>query len=142
MCRLCGTPLHNSTGRDLILSPRFQRLSREGFWVLLGQVVAILGALGGVRVLTELLDPTAYGELALGMTAATLVNQVIFGPLGQGASRFFAPANDIGDVNGYALTLRKLLIHATWISALLILLAVMGMSLAGNRLWVPLTLAA
>ena len=50
--------------------PRLYRLSREGPWVVMGQTATVIGALAGVRLLSELLEPAAYGELALGMTAA------------------------------------------------------------------------
>ena len=72
-------------------SDRFVRLSKEGFWIVLGQAIAVLGSLVGVRVLTGLLTSAEYGELALGMTLAILVGQTLFGPLGQGATRFYAP---------------------------------------------------
>jgi len=49
---------------------RLCRLSREGSWVVMGQAATVIGSLAGVRLLSELLDPAAYGELALGMTAA------------------------------------------------------------------------
>ena len=80
---------------------RFYRLAREGGWIALGQAMAVLGTLFGVRLLTELLDPVAYGELALGLTVATLVNQTILGPLGNGAARFYAPAVECNDLGGY-----------------------------------------
>ena len=64
-----------------INSSRFRRLGHEFFWITLGQAVAVSGALVGVRVLTGLLAPEAYGQLALGMTLATLVNQIVLGPL-------------------------------------------------------------
>ena len=54
---------------------RFRRLSKEGAWIVLGQAIAVLGALASVRLLTELLDPAAYGELALGMTVASLADR-------------------------------------------------------------------
>ena len=50
---------------------RAKRLIREGGWVLLGQVLVVTGSLVGVRLMTELLTPAAYGELALGMTGAS-----------------------------------------------------------------------
>ena len=56
---------------------RFRRLSIEGSWIVIGQGAAVAGSLVGVRLMTGLLAPAAYGELALGMTAATLVNQAI-----------------------------------------------------------------
>jgi O-antigen/teichoic acid export membrane protein len=73
----------------------------EGMWVALGQAFVALGALVGVRLLTEVLDPIAYGEIALGTTIATLINQVIFGPLGNGITRYYAPASEENDLSGY-----------------------------------------
>jgi len=45
---------------------RLRRLIKEASWIIIGQIVAITGALALVRVLTEYLDPSQYGELALG----------------------------------------------------------------------------
>lgn len=70
-------------------------------WVALGQAFVAIGALVGVRLLTEVLDPVAYGEIALGTTIATLINQVIFGPLGNGISRYYAPASEAKDLSGF-----------------------------------------
>jgi len=53
---------------------------------------AALGSLVGVRLLTDLLPPVHYGELALGTTAAILVGQLLLGPLSQGAMRYYVPA--------------------------------------------------
>jgi O-antigen/teichoic acid export membrane protein len=106
---------------------RIRRLSREGIWIACGQVVAVVGALVGVRLLTEFLDPAAYGELALGMTAAALVNQVVLGPLGNGATRFYAPAVERDDVGGYLVAIRRLLLKATGGIGLILLVAVVGL---------------
>ncbi len=78
--------------KDLTMfqSERFRRLCREDLWVTIGQAAAVAGALVGVRLLAELMEPAAYGELALGMTVATLVNQVVLAPLGNGATRYYA----------------------------------------------------
>ena len=94
-------------GIETVRSPRFRRLFKEGIWIALGQVMAMLGLLVGVRLLTELLDPAAYGELALGMTLAILANQIIFGPLGGGVARFYAPAVEQGDLGSYLSAVRR-----------------------------------
>jgi len=86
----------------------YGRFFKEGFWIVLGQVMMVTGSLVGVRLLTELLSPSSYGELALGMTIATLVNQTILGPLGGGVTRFYAPAIEYGDLSGYLNAARKL----------------------------------
>jgi O-antigen/teichoic acid export membrane protein len=77
------------------------RLTQEALWVILGQVLTVAGALVGVRILTGLLTPAQYGEVALGLTIASLVNQVIMGPIGAGLSRHYAPASEKGDIAGY-----------------------------------------
>ena len=77
-----------------INSARFHRLGRELIWISLGQGLATLGALVGVRLLTSVLNPTIYGQLALAMTLALLVNQMLLGPLSGAALRFYAPAHE------------------------------------------------
>ena len=125
-----------------LTSDRFKRLGREFIWVGLGQAAAVLGALVGVRLLTELLDPSAYGELALGMTVATLVNQTILGPLGNGVARFYAPAVEQGDVSGYLNVVRRLMLSATGVIVLMILFAVAGLLIGGRPEWITLVTAA
>jgi O-antigen/teichoic acid export membrane protein len=50
------------------------------------------------------------------MTVASLVNQVVMGPLGNGATRFYAPAAEAGDLTGYLADVRRMVISATgWI---------------------------
>ncbi|MCC6206727.1 MAG: oligosaccharide flippase family protein, partial [Gammaproteobacteria bacterium] len=129
-------------GMGFSLSNRFLRLSREGFWIVTGQIAAIVGALVGVRILTELLEPTAYGELALGMTIATLVNQTILGPISQGASRFYAPAMEQGDIPGYLQVVKRLVTLAAGVTFMLILVAAIGLVVAGKYDWLAITVAA
>ncbi len=121
---------------------RFRRLSKEGAWIVIGQATAVLGSLAGVRLLTELLDPVAYGELALGMTVAAMVNQTVIGPLGNGVTRFYAPAQERGDLGGYLKAVRRLLSAATAIIALMILLTAAALQLAGRTQWIGIAIAA
>ncbi len=44
--------------KKTLTSPRFQRLAKEGSWIIAGQIAAVLGALVLVRVITEYLEPT------------------------------------------------------------------------------------
>lgn len=74
---------------------------KESFWIVAGQGAAVLGALIGIRILTELMSPEQYGQLALGMTLATLAGQAWLGPLGAGTARFFAPASEAGELRSY-----------------------------------------
>lgn len=124
------------------ISERFRRLAKEGLWIVLGQAMAVLGALVGVRLLTELLDPAAYGELALGMTLATLVNQTVLGPLGNGVTRFYAPAVEQYDVGGYLNAVRRMVLSATGIIILVMLFSVAGLLIAGRLEWAAIAAVA
>jgi O-antigen/teichoic acid export membrane protein len=123
-------------------SKRFRRLSKEGFWVVLGQAAAVVGSLVGVRLITELLEPAAYGELALGMTLATLVNQIVLGPLCAGVTRFYAPAQEKSDLGGYLNAVGRLVLSATGIIVFMILLTAAGLLIAGRTEWVAIATAA
>lgn len=126
----------------IIRSPRFRRLFKEGIWIAFGQAMAMLGLLVGVRLLTELLDPAAYGELALGMTLAILVNQIIFGPLGGGVMRFYAPAAEHGDLGSYLSAVRRLVWSATAVTVLMMVMAIVGLLVAGRTEWIAIAVAA
>jgi len=68
----------------------------------------MIGALVGIRLLTELLEPAAYGQLALAMTAVMLLEQTSLGPLGHGVVRFFSPAAESRDLAGYLVSAFRL----------------------------------
>ncbi len=121
---------------------RFRRLSKEGLWIVLGQAAAIAGSLAGVRLLTELLAPAAYGELALGLTLAALVNQTALGPLANGVARFYAPAQEQVDLGGYLSAVRRLALTATAVVLLIVLIAVAALFAAGRAQWIGIAIAA
>jgi len=137
-----GVLIENTFGLSSEKLARVQRLGREFFWIVTGQAVAVIGSLVGVRLLTELLEPAAFGELALGMTVATLVNQVAMGPLGNGVTRFYAPAVEQGDLGGYLNAARRLVLSATGIIVLIILLTVAGLLITGRTEWIAIAIAA
>ena len=117
-------------------------LTFEGIWVAGGQVAAVAGALVGIRLITEVLDPAAYGELALGLTIANLANQTIVGPLTNGISRYYAPSAQTGDVNGYLAAARWLFLAGAGATALLSVLAVLALVATDHRKWIAIALAA
>jgi O-antigen/teichoic acid export membrane protein len=81
---------------------------REVTWILVGQAVAALGAVVGVRLISGALAPAAYGEFALGLTLSTLVAQVMLGPLANAFERFFAPSFESGQAQTFLATARLL----------------------------------
>lgn len=99
----------------------------------------VAGSLVGVRLLTELLSPSSYGELALGMTIATLVNQTILGPLSGGITRFYAPAIERGDLAGYLNAAKKLVSYAIGLIVLVAIVSAVGLTIAGETKWVAIT---
>jgi O-antigen/teichoic acid export membrane protein len=122
-------------------SGRIYRLGKELSWILIGEVAAIVGALVGVRILTTLLTPAVYGKLALCMTAATLVNQLIFGPLSNGAARFYAPAREANAIPEYITALHTLTTRATGACIVLSLAVCASLCVAGKREWLFLALS-
>lgn len=121
---------------------RFQRLAKEGAWIGAGQAATVVGALVLVRVLTEYLDPEQYGELALGLTIAGLVNQVVMGGVAAGIGRFYSIAAEQKDLVGYLGGSRRLLGFATLAVALIAVVLLGGMFWLGYSQWTALAAAA
>ncbi len=109
---------------------------------MLGQALAVSGLLVGVRLLTEMLDAAAYGELALGMTLAILINQTVLGPLLNGVARYYTPAAEQGELTGYLRALRGLFSDSIGIIALVNILVVAGLVIAGKLEWIAMATAA
>ncbi|MFM1774885.1 MAG: hypothetical protein RJA53_495, partial [Bacteroidota bacterium] len=79
---------------------------KEGVWVIVGQVVSFSASIYGVKILTSLMLPKAYGELSLTMTYTTLLSQLLFAPLSASSSRFYNIAKDKNELNKYAVSLK------------------------------------
>jgi O-antigen/teichoic acid export membrane protein len=130
------------TARGLIKSKRFRNISREGLWIFSGHAVAVLGTLFGIRLLTGLLSPVAYGELALGITLANFVNQTVSGPLSAAACRFYAPSFEKGELSQYLQAIRRLVLSTTGFVLLLMLLLIIGFGIIGQTKWIGIATAA
>jgi len=89
--------------------PRFPRLASEATWVLTGQITAAVGGVLGVPLLTHCLRPEEYGHLALGGTAAALVQQILFGPLGNAGGRFYASSSEANVLGEYLRAAARML---------------------------------
>jgi O-antigen/teichoic acid export membrane protein len=122
------------------------RLPRQGVvvesvWVVSGQAAAVIGSLIGLRLLTEMLDPATYGELALGLTLALIANQTLFGPLANGAMRFFSTALEMNDVTAYVTALRTIASRMTAFIIAVTMLLLLLLHVLGQIRWVGLLLA-
>lgn len=121
---------------------RLRRLTKEGSWIVIGQIAAVAGALVLVRVLTEYLDPAQYGELALGLTVAGLVNQVVMGGITVGIGRFYSIAAEKQDLGGYLRAARWLLAYATLAVVVVGSILIAGLFWLGYSQWMGLAAAA
>lgn len=129
-----------SVGRSHVRWPL--RAGRELFWIILGQGMVVVGAMVGVRLLTSALRPAQYGELALAMTLAILLSQVVFGPLMGATLRFYAPAQQAGQILPFVSAARGFLRQATALVAALIAGVVVALFLSDHRAWAPLAVFA
>jgi O-antigen/teichoic acid export membrane protein len=72
-----------------LVALRRHRLLKEGAWVTFGQVSSAVGALLGIRMLTELLAPATFGELALAIGIAALAYGLVGNPFMQALLRYY-----------------------------------------------------
>jgi len=92
------------------LKPLFDRiwnLRHEMTWILLGQFLGFIGGFIGIKVLTNLMGPNGYGQLALGLTIAGIFNTYVYGPVANVVIRFFAVYRERGQLGSYFSILRK-----------------------------------
>lgn len=92
--------------------------------------------------MTDLLSPSEYGRLALGMTVGLLVQQAAFGAPAAASLRFFAHAREEGSVKGYLLALRRLVLAITFALSGLVLIAAIGLTAVGASDWTALLVAS
>ncbi|MEK7323064.1 MAG: oligosaccharide flippase family protein, partial [Pseudomonadota bacterium] len=121
---------------------RLRRLAKEGGWIVIGQIATVLGALVLVRVLTEYLEPTQYGQLALGLTIAGLVNQVVMGGVTAGIGRFYSIAAEKNDLPGYLHASCRLMGYATVVTAAIAVVIMAGLLWLGYSQWMGLAAVA
>jgi len=95
------------------------KIAREGLWVSIGQFSSVIGTLFGLRILTELLSPTLFGEFTLGLTIAFFSTQIIFGPKANGIVRYYAIAQKEGKMQSYVHSINEILYRAAALTAIL-----------------------
>lgn len=123
-------------------SLRYGRIGTEMAWVVLGQMVAAAGGFVGVRVLTEVLTPERYGELALGITLGTLGQLTAWSPISAAVLRYFSAAQETAQVRAYLDAVRRLLGRATVAVVAVGLMVVGALTALGAGRWTGLALAA
>jgi O-antigen/teichoic acid export membrane protein len=114
----------------------------EGGWVVAGQIASVLGSLLLVRVLTEHLNPALYGQLALGLTVATLMTQLVMGGVINAIGRFFVVAAEQRALHVYFRASQYLMLRATQVVFVIGVALVSGLYGFGFARWIPMSLAA
>ncbi len=117
---------------------RFVKFGTELLQVGIGQALAALGGLVGVRLLTQFMTPSSYGELALGMTFMVLSQQLVMGPISGSFARYFPIAQEMDSLNTYIQAVWRLLARASGLIAILFVIILSGLFLSGNQNWIPL----
>lgn len=123
-----------------VLKPLQSRTLREGAWVAFGQVGSAVGALVGMRVLTEYLTTDAYGTLGLCLGVLALGANMVCTPLMQAAARFYPGAVASGTLGLLRSDLGRALRHS--VLAYVALVLVGGVAIMGADRTSVLTLAA
>jgi O-antigen/teichoic acid export membrane protein len=119
-----------------------RKVGKEASWIFLGQAVSVAGMLVFVRLLTEYLAPDEYGELALGITMAGLVNQVVMGGAAAGIGRFYSVAADGKDLGAYLRAASYLLLYSTLAVVVLGLILIASLYGLGQEKWLGVVVAA
>lgn len=83
------------------------RLSDGVWWVFIGQGVSAICTLIGLRLMTEMVAPDIYGEVALTVGVVSLAAGIVSTPLLQAVLRFYSEL----DVNGKSNLLRNAVFH-------------------------------
>jgi O-antigen/teichoic acid export membrane protein len=117
-------------------------IRRELAWVIFGQFLAFSGGMVGIKVLTNIMGPEQYGQLALGLTIAGLVNLFVFGPIGQAITRFFSICREKEQLSFYFATGRKILFQASYVLTAVSLISVTACFFLFGQQWAILTACA
>ena len=106
-----------------IYFPIQKKIIREGFWVLLGELISAIGIIAGIRLLTEYLSPPVFGEVSLLMGIIGLLYGLFCQPLLMANIRFYPDMSFKNQLFLLRTYLIKLLVGVTGIMILIILFA-------------------
>src|SRR5207253_721230 len=108
------------------------RIAGETLSVFCGQALSALGTLFGVYLLTNILPPEVYGEIALGITAFAFLQQLLIGPLFNSFLRFHAPATENHQYQAFLLGGLKVIKQTTALFFVMAVLTGVGLQLSGK----------
>ena len=105
-------------------------------------MLALSGALIGIKVLTNALGTEKYGLLSLGLTIAGLLNLFVYGPVSQWVLRFFSIHRERGETGAFFLAIRRIYLIATLAVSAAAGLALAALSTLVATEWLLLIAAA
>ncbi len=109
---------------EILGTKRLKSLFSESAWIILGQILVVLGSLLGIKLLTKFLEPNVYGELMLAVTVSALVVQIVTGPLSNGITQYYAPAKESGKLQQYLKSANNLTIYGSILVLVLMFLSI------------------
>ena len=123
-------------------SKKFFNVFKEFSWIGIGQIITIIGALFGVRILTSFLSPDQYGELALGMTVGTCIYTIFLGPISNGISRYYSLANRKNDTLNYLKAIKKIIFLICLLIFILFIISLLIYVSTGYSKWLWFLIAS
>lgn len=66
-----------------------KKFVKDSLWIGGGQIVSLFGSLFGLRLLTEALQPSVFGELSLVLATLALAQGLLYYPFGQAIFRYY-----------------------------------------------------
>lgn len=121
---------------------RTLRLVKEGSWIVVGQFMSVVASLVLVRIITEHLDPTQYGQLALALTLGTLISQIGFSGAMPGIMRFYTIAVEKSEAHAYFLAAFRMMGYGSIAALGLSIFVLLGLPILGQPDLVGLSVLA
>jgi len=120
-----------------------RRLCSEIGWIVLGQAGSAVAGLFGLKILTHVLNPVAFGKLSLANTIVVLIStNFLFGPLGQGLMRFWAISKSQGNLNEFYSVSNQFKKYTIALCLIIGIIFVLAVALFTNMEWAALLAVA
>jgi len=116
-------------------------LLKEGIWALTGHASLLLGILFSIKILSQEMGPSLYGEFVLGISIAQLFQTFFFGSKFDGILRFGTVATGFEERVSYAKVVNKVLVDASKLCLLSGLVVTVAVYTALGKTWSLLVLA-
>lgn len=92
---------------------RFRIAIQDGIWILIGHASLLIGMLFSVKMLSESMGPSQYGEFVIGISVAQIFQTFFFGSKFDAIARFGSITKSNEERRAYAQEVYKTLIEAT-----------------------------